>query len=124
MGWEITPGAFTDLLVRLRADYGSPPILITENGCAIDDTLGPDGEVHDQRRIDFLRTHLDAVEEAIQRGVDVRAYFAWSLMDNFEWGEGYRQRFGVTYVDFDTQQRIPKDSARWYAEVARRSALG
>jgi beta-glucosidase len=123
MGWEITPGTFTDLLVRLHADYGSPPILITENGCAIDDMLGPDGEVHDQRRIDFLRTHLDAVEEAIQRGVDVRAYFAWSLMDNFEWGEGYRQRFGVTYVDFDTQQRIPKDSARWYAEVARRSAL-
>ena len=124
MGWEITPHTFTDLLVRLRDDYGSPPIFITENGCAIDDTFAPDGEIHDPRRIDFLRAHLAAVEAAIDRGVDVRGYFAWSLMDNFEWGEGYRQRFGITYVDFDTQRRIPKDSARWYAEVARRNGLG
>jgi len=124
MGWEMTPATFIDLLVRLKADYGSPPILITENGCAIDDTPGSDGAVHDPRRIDFLATHVGAVEEAIERGVDVRGYFAWSLMDNFEWGEGYRQRFGITYVDYETQRRIPKDSARWYAEVARRNGLG
>ena len=121
--WEMTPETFLDLLVRLKADYGSPPILITENGAAIDDTVGADGQVHDPRRIDYLRTHLAAVEEAIARGVDVRGYFAWSLMDNFEWALGYRPRFGITYVDFETQRRIPKDSARWYAEVVRRNAL-
>ena len=123
LDWEITPDTFVDLLVRLGADYGSPPIFITENGCAIDDTPAPDGRVHDPRRVEFMRTHLAAVEEAIARGVDVRGYFAWSLMDNFEWGQGYRPRFGLTYVDFETQQRIPKDSARWYAGVARRNAL-
>ena len=121
--WEMTPDTFVDLLVRLRDDYGSPPILITENGAAIDDALEPDGQVHDPRRIEYLRTHLAAVEEAIARGVDVRGYFAWSLMDNFEWAEGYRQRFGITYVDFESQRRIPKDSARWYAGVVRRNAL-
>jgi beta-glucosidase len=121
--WEMTPETFLDLLVRLKADYGSPPILITENGAAIDDTPGPDGQVHDPRRIDYLRTHLAAVEEAIGRGVDVRGYFAWSLMDNFEWAEGYRPRFGITYLDYETQRRIPKDSARWYADVVRRNAL-
>jgi beta-glucosidase len=121
--WEMTPESFLDLLVRLKADYGSPPILITENGAAIDDTLGADGQVHDPRRIDYLRSHLAAMEEAIGRGVDVRGYFAWSLMDNFEWALGYRPRFGITYVDFDTQERIPKDSARWYTDVVRGNAL-
>ena len=124
MGWEITPETFTDLLVRLKDDYGSPPILITENGAAIEDEVSADGEVHDPRRIEFYRGHLAAIEEAIGRGVDVRGYFAWSLMDNFEWGEGYTKRFGITYVDYPTQRRIPKDSARWYAEVARRNGLG
>lgn len=121
--WEMTPETLLDLLVRLKSDYGSPPILITENGAAIDDTVGADGQVHDPRRIDYLRTHLAAVEEAIARGVDVGGYFAWSLMDNFEWALGYRPRFGITYVDFETQRRIPKDSARWYADVVRRNAL-
>jgi beta-glucosidase len=124
LGWEMTPNTFTDLLVRLAADYGSPPIFVTENGCALDDVIGPDGEVHDPRRVEFYRGHLAAVEEAIGRGVDVRGYFAWSLMDNFEWGYGYRPRFGITYVDYPTQRRIPKDSARWYAEVVRRNRLG
>ena len=123
LDWEMTPETFTDLLVRLKADYGSLPILITENGCSIDDVPAPDGEVHDPRRIDYLRTHLAAVAEAIARGVDVQGYFAWSLMDNFEWGYGYRPRFGITYVDFETLRRIPKDSARWYADVVRRNAL-
>jgi beta-glucosidase len=124
MGWEMTPNTFLDLLLRVEADYGSPPILITENGCAIDDTISSDGKVHDPRRVEFYRTHLAALEAAIDRGVDVRAFFAWSLMDNFEWGEGYRARFGITYVDFATQRRIPKESARWYAEVARRNGRG
>ena len=121
--WEMTPETFVDLLVRLKADYGSPTIIITENGCATDDTPAADGEVHDPRRVEYLRTHLAALEQAIERGVDVRGYFAWSLMDNFEWGEGYHARFGITYVDFETQRRIPKDSARWYADVVRRNGL-
>jgi beta-glucosidase len=123
LGWEMTPETFVDLLDRLRTDYDSPRIFITENGCALNDTVAADGAVHDPRRIEFLRTHLDAVEQAIARGADVRGYFAWSLMDNFEWAEGYGPRFGLTYVDYETLQRIPKDSARWYADVARRNGL-
>ena len=123
LGWEMTPETFLDLLDRLRTDYDSPTILITENGCALNDTVAADGAVHDPRRIEFLRTHLAAVEQAIERGADVGGYFAWSLMDNFEWAEGYGPRFGLTYVDYPTQQRIPKDSARWYADVARRNGL-
>jgi len=123
MGWEMVPDSLLDLLVRLKADYGSTPIMITENGCSLDDVVDADGAVHDARRVEFYRTHLMAVEEAIARGVDVRGFFAWSLMDNFEWSEGYRRRFGITYIDYATQRRIPKDSARWLAEVARRNAL-
>ena len=123
LGWEMTPETFVDLLARLRNDYDSPKIFITENGCALNDTVAADGAVHDSRRIEFLRTHLAAVEQAIERGADVGGYFAWSLMDNFEWAEGYGPRFGLTYVDYPTQQRIPKDSARWYADVARRNGL-
>ncbi|MDQ4035317.1 MAG: GH1 family beta-glucosidase [Chloroflexota bacterium] len=123
LGWEMTPDTFLDLLVRLRADYGSPPIYVTENGCSLNDVVADDGGVHDPRRIEFFRTHLAAVEEAIARGVDVRGYFAWSLMDNFEWAEGYGPRFGITYVDYATQRRIPKDSALWYAEVVHRNGL-
>ena len=123
LGWEMTPETFLDLLVRIKADYGSPVILITENGCSLRDEIAPDGGVHDPRRIEFLRTHLGAVQEAIARGVDVRGFFAWSLLDNFEWAEGYDPRFGLVYVDYQTLRRVPKDSARWYGEVARRNAL-
>jgi beta-glucosidase len=123
LGWEMTPDAFLDLLLRLKGDYEPMPIFITENGCSLNDVIAPDGAVHDPRRIEFLRTHLLALEEAILRGVDVRGYFAWSLMDNFEWAEGYAPRFGITYVDYPTQRRIPKDSARWLGDVARRNAL-
>ena len=123
LGWEMTPETFRELLVRLRDDYRSPPILITENGCSLRDEVAEDGGVHDPRRIEFFRTHLAALDEAIGLGVDVRGYFAWSLLDNFEWAEGYGPRFGLTYVDYATQRRIPKDSARWYGEVARRNAL-
>jgi beta-glucosidase len=123
LGWEMTPHTFLDLLERLRDDYGSPTILITENGCSLRDAVAPDGAVHDPRRIAFFAGHLGAVEEAMARGVDVRGYFAWSLLDNFEWAEGYGPRFGLTYVDYATQRRIPKDSAGWYRDVIARNGL-
>ena len=123
LGWEMTPPVLRDLLIHLRDTYRSPTILITENGCSLEDEIAPDGGVHDPRRIAFFDGHLRAVEEAIEAGVDVRGYFAWSLLDNFEWAEGYGPRFGLTYVDYPTQRRIPKDSARWYAEVIGRNGL-
>jgi beta-glucosidase len=123
LGWEVTPDALVSLLVRLKDEYAAPPVLITENGCALNDTIGQDGRVRDPRRIAFFEGHLRAVEEAIGRGVDVRGYFAWSLLDNFEWAEGYGPRFGLTYVDYPSQRRIPKDSAAWYRDVIARNGL-
>ena len=122
MGWEVAPEAFTALLVRLQADY-SVPIMVTENGSAYPDVLQPSGRIEDPERIAYLEAHLGALHEAINRGVDVRAYFAWSLLDNFEWAEGYAKRFGLVYVDYATLARYPKDSAHWYAEVARGNRL-
>jgi beta-glucosidase len=123
MGWPITPEGFTELLGRLRADYPNlPPVYITENGCAYDDPV-IDGECADPRRIDYLDLHLRALREAIDDGVDVRGYFQWSLMDNFEWALGYDKRFGLVHVDFDTMERTPRDSASWYREVVKRNGL-
>jgi len=118
MDWEIQPDGLTELLVRLRDEYAAPPIYITENGAAYDDVVGPDGVVHDADRTAYLEQHLRAVHRAIEQGVDVRGYFAWSLLDNFEWAYGYGQRFGLVHVDYDTLARTPKDSARFYAQVA------
>ena len=113
------PDALREWLIIFRARYRAalPPIMITESGCSYDD--GPDehGEVDDQRRIDYLDAHLRAVATAIERGVDVRGYYTWSLMDNFEWAEGYTQRFGLVHVDYDTQKRTPKKSFEWYADL-------
>jgi beta-glucosidase len=117
MGWRIDPESFTELLVRVHAEHPDLPLVITENGAAFGDELGPDGVVHDADRIAYLRAHLAAVHEAIDRGVDVRGYYAWSLMDNFEWAWGLSKRFGLVHVDYDTLVRTPKDSARWYREV-------
>jgi beta-glucosidase len=119
MGWEINPDGLRTLLVRLGREYPElPPLYITENGSAWDDVVTPDGRVHDTQRVDFLERHLEAVAQAVDEGADVRGYFAWSLMDNFEWAWGYEKRFGVVYVDYATQERIVKDSGRTFAEIA------
>jgi beta-glucosidase len=119
MGWEINPDGLRTLLVRLGREYPElPPLYITENGSAWDDVLTPDGRVHDVQRVEFLERHLEAVAAAIHEGADVRGYFAWSLMDNFEWAWGYEKRFGVVYVDYETQERIVKDSGHRFAEIA------
>jgi len=115
MGWEICPEGLTELLLRLHRDYPLPPVFITENGAAFPDRL-VDGRVVDTARVRYLQTHIAAVADAIEAGVDVRGYFAWSLLDNFEWASGYAKRFGIVYVDYATQQRIPKDSAYWYRD--------
>lgn len=117
-GTEITPDAFTDLLVRLRDDY-DVAILITENGAVFGKVPGVDGRVRDERRTQFVRDHLAAVRRAIELGVNVLGYCCWSLLDNFEWALGYAQRFGIVYVDYETQKRTIKDSGRYYAQVVR-----
>jgi beta-glucosidase len=117
MGWEVDPAAFTEMLVRLHEDYKAPPIYVTENGAACDDYVGPSGAVNDQERIKYLHGHIDAVREAIAKGVDVRGYFAWSLMDNFEWSFGYSRRFGLVWVDYPSGQRTPKASFSWYRSL-------
>jgi beta-glucosidase len=124
IGWTVDPSAFTDLLTWLHAEHPDLPVLITENGAAFDDVVAPAGGVHDPDRIAYLDGHLRAVHDAIARGVDVRGYFLWSLMDNFEWAWGYSMRFGIVHVDYDTLARTPKDSASWYRDVATRNALG
>ncbi|GAB3668393.1 GH1 family beta-glucosidase [Streptomyces sparsus] len=116
MDWEIIPQSLTELLVRLQRDYGLPTV-ITENGAAFHDTVDSDGRVRDADRTAYLADHLAAVTAAREQGADVRGYFAWSLMDNFEWAYGYDKRFGIVRVDYDTQQRTLKDSARWYRET-------
>lgn len=117
----IVPHGLRDLLVGFQERYREalPPIYITENGCSFDDVVAEDGHVHDQERIDFLHSHLVALREAMDAGVDVRGYFTWSLMDNFEWSKGYQPRFGLVHIDYETQQRTPKDSFAWYRKLIR-----
>ncbi len=113
MGWEVAPQSLAELLLRLDRDYELPPLLITENGAAYqDDVVG--GRVDDEQRRQYIESHLVAVADVIARGVDVRGYFVWSLMDNFEWAEGYRKRFGIVHVDYPTQRRTLKSSGLWY----------
>ncbi|BAG18801.1 GH1 family beta-glucosidase [Streptomyces griseus] len=118
MDWEITPTELTDLLVRLQRDYALPTV-ITENGAAFDDTVAADGSVPDADRTAYLADHIAAVVAARAQGADVRGYFAWSLLDNFEWAYGYDKRFGIVRVDYDTQVRTLKDSAKWYRDTIR-----
>ena len=116
MGWEVYPDGLRDLLTRLRDDYAPPGIYIFENGAAYDDLRGHDGEVVDPERQAYLDEHLAAVGRAIEDGVPVRGYFVWSLLDNFEWAEGYSKRFGIVYVDYPTLERVPKGSFYWYRD--------
>lgn len=114
MGWEVYPAGLTELLLRLQNEYHTPPIYITENGAAYPDERGTGSTVHDPQRVAYYQRHLEAVADAARQGVDVRGYFAWSMLDNFEWAWGYERRFGLFYVDYATQERIWKDSGRWY----------
>ncbi len=117
MGWEISPESFRLILERSAHESGLP-IYVTENGSAWPDVVDPDGAVHDPERVDYLHAHLQAAHEAVRTGAaDIRGYFAWSLMDNFEWAEGFAKRFGIIYVDYDTQVRTIKDSGRAYARI-------
>jgi beta-glucosidase len=110
---EIYPEGLYDLLVRLSKEYPFTPLMVTENGAAFADEITPDGKIHDEQRIKFLQAHLEQALRALQDGVPLAGYFIWSLLDNFEWAAGYSLRYGITYVDFATQRRIPKDSALW-----------
>ena len=119
MGWEVYPEGLYTLLKRIHSDYSPRAIYITENGAAFEDQLTPDGQIHDERRTAYLKSHFEAAARAMEEGVPLKGYFVWSTMDNFEWAEGYSKRFGLYYVDYTTQQRILKDSGRYYADVAK-----
>ncbi len=122
-GWEVYPQALSEMILRVTKDYPGIPIYVTENGCSYGDRPGADGKVNDQRRISFLRRYISEVGHAMKAGADVRGYFLWTFTDNFEWAEGFQQRFGIVYCDFQTQQRIVKESGHWYARLARTGAL-
>lgn len=123
MGWEVEPAALSELLTWVRDKYTSIPIYVTENGAAYCDYVAPDGQVRDPDRIAYLDSHLRAVHSAVEAGVDVRGYFVWSLMDNFEWAHGYGERFGLIWIDYPTGRRIPKSSFDWYRQVIAASAI-
>jgi beta-glucosidase len=116
MQWEIYPDGLYDALVRVRDEYGPPPIYITENGAAFGDVRGHDGEVHDPERRAYLDEHIAAAGRAVEAGVPVAGYFVWSLLDNFEWAFGYSRRFGIVYIDYPTLERVPKASFHWYRD--------
>ncbi|NBE52132.1 GH1 family beta-glucosidase [Streptomyces boluensis] len=123
MDWAVDPTGLVDLLTEYASQAPGVPLFITENGAAYEDRPDAEGRVHDPDRIRYLHAHLAAVHEAIRAGADVRGYFLWSLLDNFEWAYGYSKRFGAVYVDYDAQTRTPKSSARWYARVAANGEL-
>jgi beta-glucosidase len=121
--WEVNPEGLYRLLVRVSGEYGRPALYVTENGTPLEDTISPDGQCHDPRRIEYLSRHAAAVWQAIQDGVDARGYFVWSIMDNFEWNLGFTKRFGLVHVDFASQKRTVKDSGRWFARVIRENGI-
>jgi beta-glucosidase len=123
LDWEVWPQTLYNIVTRISRDYDRPAIEITESGCSYYDGPGVDGSVRDVRRIEYHHAYLRELARAIDDGADVRGYHAWSLLDNFEWGEGYKQRFGLVHVDFTTQKRTIKMSGTWYAKVARENAL-
>jgi beta-glucosidase len=123
MGWPVEPEGLTEMLVRIKDEYADVPIYVTENGRAVNDYIDPEGGVDDEERIAYLDSHFRAAHEAIERGVNLLGYMVWSLLDNFEWAEGYSKRFGIVFVEYGTQRRVPKSSARWYSEVIKRNGL-
>ncbi|MGE5673011.1 MAG: GH1 family beta-glucosidase [Mycobacterium leprae] len=123
LGWEIVPFGLTDLLLRIKEEYGNVPVYITENGAVFNDKVDPDGEVRDPGRTAYLQAHFAAAHKAIAAGANLKGYFVWSFMDNFEWAFGYDKRFGLVYVDYATQRRIPKASAKFYSQVIARNGL-
>jgi beta-glucosidase len=123
MGWEIWPPVIYHTLRQLEDHHPGLTYYQAENGAAFDDEIGNEGKVHDPRRVQFLRDHFAQAQRAIAEGMDLRGYFVWSLMDNFEWSYGFSKRFGVYYVDFNTLERIPKDSAHFYRDVIEKNGL-
>ncbi|MFC7340174.1 GH1 family beta-glucosidase [Saccharopolyspora griseoalba] len=123
MGWEVDPDGLGEVLRRLHREYGPLPLYITENGIACPDEVGEDGAVHDADRVDYLRQHFRIAHQAIADGVDLRGYFVWSLLDNFEWALGYSKRFGIVHCDYDTQRRTVKDSGHWFRRSAAANAV-
>jgi beta-glucosidase len=124
MGWGVNPLGLKAVLLDVKERYDNPRTYVTENGCALADTPDSSGFVADWGRVNFLREHLRAVYEAIEAGADVRGYFAWSLLDNFEWSMGYDSRFGIVRVDYETLERTPKQSGRWYSDVISKNGIG
>lgn len=123
MNWEIDPTGLSEILLRIHQEYPAIPLYVTENGAAFEDIVGPDGRVKDDARVAYLDAHLRACHQAIAGGAPLSGYFAWSLLDNFEWAAGFSKRFGIVYVDYATQQRTVKASAEWYAQVIQRHGL-
>jgi len=123
MGWPVEPEGLTEILVRIKEDYADVPIYVTENGRAVNDYIDPEGDVDDEERVSYLDAHFRAAHNAMERGVDLRGYMVWSFLDNFEWAEGYSKRFGIVFVEYETQRRVPKSSARWYSDVIRHNGL-
>ncbi|HWG61641.1 MAG TPA: GH1 family beta-glucosidase [Streptosporangiaceae bacterium] len=123
MGWLVDPEGLYELLMRLSKQAPGLPLYVTENGCAAEDYVDPRGQVNDVERVSYLHQHLEAAGRAIKDGANLAGYFLWSLLDNFEWGWGYQKRFGIVFVDFETQRRIPKSSARFYSEVVQANAV-
>src|SRR5215203_217376 len=123
MGWPVEPDGLTEVLVRIKEEYADLPMYVTENGRAVHDYIDPEGDVDDEERVSYLDAHFRAAHEAVAQGVDLRGYMVWSFLDNFEWAEGYSKRFGLVFVEYGTQRRVPKSSARWYSEAIQRNGL-
>jgi beta-glucosidase len=122
MGWTIAPDGLRDVLLDLHRTYAPAEIVVTESGAAYPDTVDGDGRVRDLDRVDYLARHVAAASEALRAGVPLTGYHVWSFMDNYEWSLGYTRRFGLVHVDYASQRRTPKDSARWYQQLIAASA--
>jgi beta-glucosidase len=123
-GWEIHPESLYDLLMRVKSDYKVGNIYITENGCSYSYSPDSSSKINDEKRIHFHKVHIKELQRAVKDGISCKGYFAWSLMDNFEWAQGFSQRFGLVWVDFNTLERIPKESYYWYKKFIEQNGNG